>query len=483
VRKQWEDDELDLARSQTDPLADETIEEIFATRSLESVNRVLDSLADNGAPLPDDTPLVLRRYLDATRALPPWACAESLCRAHELYRLFSPQIGLGLLCGSLPEGYAAVNVANLLGLTKGMGQMASRRLHETTQFLLDVCATGAFDDHGRAVRSIQKVRLMHAAVRVFSRRHPDWRPSWGQPINQEDMLGTVMGFSIVPLDGLRRLGIRVEPSLEQGYLHLWCVAGAMLGVREDLLPHTPAEARWLMDEGRRRHYGPSEPGRRLTESVVEYIAGVLPWPATQETAKELIHFFVGSKVTVHLGLTAPRTASRTLRVLCNASRAHGRMARMGPHGRTAAARASGVVVRFSESLSRDKVTRFLIPPAERRQWTLGALFRRAPRQPLQEPLPATVNHGEHREAARIREVCEQGLQLELERCWLDTGARLTIEVALGELACVLHVNVRQARSVGNVTLLGCEFARSPAPAWQDYVGRTAPDRPTAASRS
>ena len=67
-------------------------------------------------------------------------------------------------------------------------------------------AAGALDAGGAGIRSAQKVRLMHDAVRHLILEH-GWDPALGLPINQEDQLGTLLTFSAVILDGLRKLGL------------------------------------------------------------------------------------------------------------------------------------------------------------------------------------------------------------------------------------------------------------------------------------
>jgi hypothetical protein len=75
---------------------------------------------------------------------------------------------------------------------------------ETGQFLIDVLTVGGLDDeHGKGRRTIQRVRLMHAAVRhlimarndqgappVCGDEPPLWHKDWGTPIGQEDLAGT-----------------------------------------------------------------------------------------------------------------------------------------------------------------------------------------------------------------------------------------------------------------------------------------------------
>ena len=80
------------------------------------------------------------------------------------------------------------------------------------------------------------------------RGSPRWDPrAWGEPINQVDMAGTTLLFSLVLVDGLRMLGFRIEREECEDVLHLWRIGGWILGVDPELLCATEAEARLLWE--------------------------------------------------------------------------------------------------------------------------------------------------------------------------------------------------------------------------------------------
>ena len=94
--------------------------------------------------------------------------------------------------------------------TGGMRGNTRRRILETAQFVFDVLNLGAFTATGRGVRSTQKVRLMHATIRHLTLMEGQWdSKSWGVPLNQEDLAGTLMTFSVVVLDVFESVGVRL----------------------------------------------------------------------------------------------------------------------------------------------------------------------------------------------------------------------------------------------------------------------------------
>ena len=70
---------------------------------------------------------------------------------------------------ALPLDYAAKNGVQVLVRTARMSENPNRRLVETAQLLTDVLSAWGLSKTGRGVRAIQKVRLIHAAVRYLIR--------------------------------------------------------------------------------------------------------------------------------------------------------------------------------------------------------------------------------------------------------------------------------------------------------------------------
>ena len=95
-------------------------------------------------------------------------------------------------------------------------------------------------------RSIQTIRLVHAAIRDPLGHDHAWDVAVdGGPIHQEDMLCTALVLSVVVLDVVDRLGVPVTAQDAEDYYHARRVTGAMLGIRADILPETLNEARRL----------------------------------------------------------------------------------------------------------------------------------------------------------------------------------------------------------------------------------------------
>jgi hypothetical protein len=130
----------------------------------------------------------------------------------------------------------------VLGLTARLETDAKRRLNETAQFHLDVMEPGGLEYGAHGFSDVRHVRLMHAAVRWLIEHDPraEWDPAWGTPINQEDLLETLLTFTEIVFEVFDRTGIIYTEDEANHYLHAWSVIGFHLGGRRPPAAHPRA---------------------------------------------------------------------------------------------------------------------------------------------------------------------------------------------------------------------------------------------------
>src|SRR5262249_29656166 len=193
-------------------------------------------------------PAELRAFRNCLSELPFWADLDRARRGGEVLVRTGFFGGLVLGFRSLVAGYCSPAGNKPLVFSGRLREAASRRLSETSRFVSLVYQPGSLAPGAPGWVAAARVRLMHAQIRRILRASPRWDArAWGDPINQVDMAGTTLLFSLVLVDGLRMLGFRIEREACEEVLHLWRTAGGVLGVVPDLLCATEAEARVLWE--------------------------------------------------------------------------------------------------------------------------------------------------------------------------------------------------------------------------------------------
>jgi hypothetical protein len=298
----WTDAFLDEMSTIGDPIADATVQSLYTQGQIDEVNSLVHALVRADDVPAEALPQVANAYFAETADFPPWVDWDLVHEGQRVFSRFGPMAVLALHCASLPECYAAADGAQILHFSGGMSGNPSRRILETAQFVIDVMAPGGLGPDGAGVRSIQKVRLFHAAIRFLMPRHPDWDPKWGVPINQEDQAGTLMAFSWIVLRSLKTVGIDFEPSEQRAYLHAWRVVGYLLGLREELLTDEPLEARDLVAQIRRRHHRVSTVGRALNNGLIEQMGEWIPGRFGDGIAVTMMRHWLDDEVVEVLGI-------------------------------------------------------------------------------------------------------------------------------------------------------------------------------------
>ncbi len=252
-------DQLQELRQVGDPLAKTVIDEgayqpLFTLRSNEFFFAT-DSASKPISALVQDIRLKLETF-----------DLDKINRAQVFFEQHAPEIMGVLGLYSLPYCYAAEEGSKILVKSNYLLANPDKRLQETGDFLLSVGQIDSFGSSGKGLSWILKTRLMHAAIR----RQVELVMSYEMPINQEDLMGTNLAFSLIVIRGLRKMGINPKTSEIEDYLYLWKCIGEMLGIEKDRLPLDLRAASVLERCIRGRQFRENEPGKKLTRSLVDY---------------------------------------------------------------------------------------------------------------------------------------------------------------------------------------------------------------------
>jgi hypothetical protein len=278
---QLNDAHLDTLRRMGDPLDDELLER----HELHSKDprAFAHGFVIRGEPytlLSSDQPAI---------EYPGWVDMKQVRRGQTFFQEHAIEIASALFTASLPKAYTAARGARVLFTTAQLVSDVNRRIAETGRLLLDVMT---LDKNGlapgtRGYRTALTVRGFHAAIRKMLIDEEPWRSEWHEtPINQEDLLGTLTTFTVVVIDALEKMGIKVEPVDRDAYLHTWLVVGYLLGIdydklrsrpfNPDLEPLTYFEMQLVSDAIFRRQAAPSPSGQILTRALLNVQENALP---------------------------------------------------------------------------------------------------------------------------------------------------------------------------------------------------------------
>ncbi|GAA4327074.1 oxygenase MpaB family protein [Mucilaginibacter gynuensis] len=313
---------LDLKRLSGDPQADEFIRRVFA--DLEKKKKLMHWM--NGEPGPEKVHLLRELFPDdafisKAADLPSWAQPRLMRSGAAFFARHSEIIMslLGLL--SLPYCYTAANGAMVLHISELIRKQTTKRLYDTAVFVWEVMGPDAFVADGNAYGEILKVRIMHAAVRHYTLQSGKWDNGWGLPVNQEDMAGTNLSFSLIVIRGLRMMGYSVSEEDQAAFMHIWAVVGYLTGLDEDLIPQNARAAQQLDLLIKERQFCTSAHGKELTRSLTAHLLSINESKATANDIIGLMRYLLGTEIADMLDIRArdlpgyKRTLIRTINSL------------------------------------------------------------------------------------------------------------------------------------------------------------------------
>ena len=304
----WTVEQLQAFRSQSDPVADAVIDDIFSRGDQAAVRALFDQLVHNQDIPPAGFDPIVAQYFKETAHFPSYADPALIREGEAVFAKYGMFASMVLFCKSLPECYTGRRGAQVLFATGRLGskdpRALARRLMETAQFVIDVLSPGGLSPAGKGVRSAQKVRLIHASIRHFLKQRGWDSEDLGEPLNQEDKAGTLMAFSALLLDGFRLMHIELTPREQEAYFHCWRVVGHIMGVDPALIPANYAEGEQLGQMIIHHQAEPSPEGKELAAAAIQFMESMAGGPLFHHVPEALTRFFIGDRYADMLGLAS-----------------------------------------------------------------------------------------------------------------------------------------------------------------------------------
>jgi len=305
--------ELSKCRDLGDKAADEIIGQIVEQNGIASLRQLMSFLSDFQNLNFENQDPIIQLFLSANCSLPVFYDKKKLIRATDFYQENQQNIGLILGLYSLPYCYLGADGAKVLYMSERIKNNTYKRLTETGSFLKAVMNYDNWKSN-RIFAICLKVRLLHASIRYFTLHSKKWDLAWGYPINQEDMLGTNLAFSLVVLRGLEKLGYSIDKTYEDAYINIWNVIGFLLGVKQEIMPKNYVEALKIDKQIADRQFRQSVEGQELTASLMQVIRSFAPNDITADLLQSQSRMLLGEKYAQMLGIAETNFPNALLKV-------------------------------------------------------------------------------------------------------------------------------------------------------------------------
>ncbi len=310
----WTNALLDPQRMVGDPPADDVIAQLVQEFGEEKARDVFSLLIRNIDMPFADLPAYVRTYMDTQSRQPQGIDPARVIRGQRVFVDFGPEIVMLLYFKSLPtcyldwRGAETLTITGRLDDTREWPEVFARRVGETTQFLLDVMTPGSLQSQGKGISTVLKVRLVHASIRYFVARRPNYDEAlWGKPINQEDLAATLLSFGLTIVQGLRHMNLKLSQAQAEDFQYAWQLVGHHLGIDPTLIPVDLADAEAQQTAIFARLVGPSEAGKSLTKALLDFSRKMmLPTDLLDNSPEFLLRYFMGDTHSDVLGVEAKK---------------------------------------------------------------------------------------------------------------------------------------------------------------------------------
>lgn len=333
---------VDLQRLQyvwpVDHYADELIDKIFESHTVDSVSALLrrfidyrelhHALDEKALGISNDLMQEIRAYFDfyVDTHLPDWADKRKIESAIEMFQEHQYTCYTILLCASLPECYLCRDGSRVLAATHRLSDDVHRRLLETQDFMATVMTPGnLISDNAPGIIAAKKTRLIHAAIRHLIRSEAE-KPDPGSashvadrvvhggddsksPIDQCLLALALQTFCYVVLRSLNVIGVSLSSAQQDAYVHTWSVLGYFMGISDHLLPQNVDQAESLFALLKAQQRGETEAGKELEQGLLAFTERMLPW-YLREVPRHLTQDLMDPEDWALLGLKSPSLIGR-----------------------------------------------------------------------------------------------------------------------------------------------------------------------------
>ena len=223
--------------------ADRVVKALFESGEVERVNGLLAGWTHNNQPLPAGLPADLHAFIERARQLPSWADEAKLDRVFDFYERRGLYLGVLYGLGSGMMSCVIPREARAVYYSAGGADMKDR-IAKTAKLGYDIGVKDAYGDRGQMIVTCVKTRLTHAAVRHLLPKSRHWKAAAPEtkPISQADIMVTWHSLATFSRNKLNAWEVPMPAADANAFLHVWQITAHLLGVKDEYIPATWAEA-------------------------------------------------------------------------------------------------------------------------------------------------------------------------------------------------------------------------------------------------
>jgi hypothetical protein len=293
-------------RTVWDTEADPLVASLIDRGDVPRVNELLRRWTKNGQTLPSGLPADLKAFIEKARALPSWTDQKKLSTAFK----FNEKRGLylGVLYGFASGMISTVipREARAVYYSQGGADMKDR-ISKTAKLGYDIGTKNAFAPDGEMIVTCVKTRLVHAAVRHLLPRSTHWDNVADEsvPISQMDMMVTWHSLPTTVMRQLKSWKVPIPDAEAEAFLHSWQLTAYMLGIREEYIPDSWAEAESQAKQSLDAVLAPTPEGIKLADILLDLGAQLDGTVLSRSVLTAFTRFLLGDEIAGWLKL--PRT--------------------------------------------------------------------------------------------------------------------------------------------------------------------------------
>jgi endo-cleaving rubber dioxygenase len=278
-----------------------------------AVNTALHSWLNNSDPLPSGLPADLTTWLGKANRLPSWAdpaklrLAADFNRRKDTYLFMLYGLGSGIMSTVIPREAKSV-------YWSAGGANMKDRAAKTFTFGYDLSELTAFEPAGQFVVTANKTRLVHAGVRHLLPQSAHWRAVSDEkvPISNGDILVTFHSLGTFVHRKLLEWHVPMTAAEEEAFLHMWQVAIHLLGVRDEFIPKTWADADAQSAQVLTPILTPTTEGKSLAQELLGLTAQ-LDLGVTRGFLNEFVRYVLNDQIADWLELPRDYLAAAAVR--------------------------------------------------------------------------------------------------------------------------------------------------------------------------